>query len=40
METIRINILQSMMVDNEVNMNQGNEYTVIECLRSALKSVD
>lgn len=40
MDTIRLNLLQSMKLDDEVTSNQGNEYSVIESLRSALQRVD
>lgn len=40
METIQKNLLRSMILDDEVSSNQGNEFMVIESLRSALRRVD
>lgn len=39
METIRTNLLQSKMLDDEDTSNQGNEYNVIDSLLAALLRV-
>lgn len=40
METIKSNLLQSIIRYNEVTSNQGNEYTLLESLRSSLQIAD
>lgn len=40
METIRVNLIQSMMLENEVKSNQGSKHAVVDPLRSVLRYVE
>ena len=40
LETVRVNLLRSTVLDKEIEQNRGNDSIILECLRNALSSVD
>jgi len=40
LETVRVNLLRSTVLDKELEQNRGNDSIILECLRNALYSVD
>ena len=40
LETVRINLLRSTVLDKEVEENRGNDSVILECLRDLLYAVD